>query len=61
MRGRMDASVALTVVAIVAALYACWTLYGAGSQATLWGAALVLVGLPIHLLMKRVAVAAAPE
>lgn len=61
MRGRMDASVALTVVAIVAALYACWTLYGAGSQATLWGAVLLLIGLPIHLLMKRVAVTTAPE
>jgi len=61
MRGRMDASIALTVVAIVAAVYSVWTLYGAGGQATLWGLVLLLAGLPIHLLMKRVAVVAAPE
>jgi len=61
MRGRMDASMALTVIAIVAALYSAWTLYGAGGQATLWGVVLLLAGLPIHLLMKRVAILDAPE
>lgn len=56
MLGRMDRSLALTLVSIVAALYSAWTLYGAGAEATLLGAVLLLAGLPVHLLMKRVVV-----
>jgi len=60
MQGRMPPSTALTVVAIVATLYSFWTLYGAGA-ASLWSLALLVIGLPIHWLIKRVAVVPAPE
>ena len=30
-----------------------WTFYGAGGQATAWGAALLATGLPVYFLMRR--------
>ena len=33
--------------------FALWTFYGAGLEATLWGAALLASGLPVYLLMRR--------
>lgn len=58
---RMDASMLLTALAIVAAVYSAWTLYGAGAQATLWGVVLLLVGLPVRVLTARAARSALPE
>ena len=52
---RMTATAPLTVLAILAALYSIWTLYGAGTKATLWGLVLLLAGLPVRFLMARVA------
>jgi APA family basic amino acid/polyamine antiporter len=34
-------------------LFALWTFYGAGLEATLWGLALLMTGLPVYLLMRR--------
>jgi APA family basic amino acid/polyamine antiporter len=34
-------------------LFALWTFYGAGLEATLWGFALLMSGLPVYLLMRR--------
>jgi len=39
-------------VAILAALYSVWTLYGAGAEAFLWSIALLAVGIPIHYTMR---------
>ncbi|MBO9543231.1 amino acid permease [Caulobacter sp.] len=52
---RMDATVGLTVLAILAALYSIWTLYGAGAQAALWGLVLLVAGLPVRFLTARAA------
>ena len=38
----------LAVVGALGALYAVWTLYGAGGSALLWGAVLLVVGLPVY-------------
>lgn len=40
------------VVAMLAAIYSAWTLYGAGAEAFWWAMALMAVGLPIYLGMK---------
>jgi APA family basic amino acid/polyamine antiporter len=34
-------------------LFALWTFYGAGLEATGWGLALLASGLPVYLLMRR--------
>ncbi|HEX8620424.1 MAG TPA: hypothetical protein VF718_00485 [Allosphingosinicella sp.] len=34
-------------------LFALWTFYGAGLEATGWGLALLLSGVPVYLLMNR--------
>ena len=54
-RGRMASSMPLTVLAILAAVYSIWTLYGAGASATLWGVVLLLAGLPVRFLTARAA------
>ncbi|MEA3065418.1 MAG: basic amino acid/polyamine antiporter, family [Sphingomonadales bacterium] len=35
------------------ALFALWTFYGAGLEATAWGLALLLSGVPVYLVMRR--------
>ncbi|WP_335582564.1 MULTISPECIES: amino acid permease [unclassified Caulobacter] len=60
MVGRMPPSRSLIVVALVATVYSFWTLYGAGA-ASLWSLLLLVLGLPIHWLIKRVAVVPASE
>ncbi|WP_454717705.1 amino acid permease [Caulobacter segnis] len=52
---RMTATMPLSVLAILAALYSIWTLYGAGAQATLWGLVLLIAGLPVRFLTARAA------
>ena len=47
-------SASLTAVAVVGILYSIWTLFGAGAEATGWGAVLLAVGLTIYLIMRRV-------
>jgi APA family basic amino acid/polyamine antiporter len=49
----MPRSAALTLLAAIAALYSVWTLYGAGYEATVWGAVLLAAGIPVYLLMRR--------
>jgi basic amino acid/polyamine antiporter, APA family len=42
----------LTAVTVVGLIYALWTLYGAGLEATGWGAVLLATGIPVYLLMR---------
>ena len=66
-RGRAKGAL-LTAAALVGAIYAGWTFYGAGAEATGWGAALLATGIPVYALMRwragstpaAVATAAAP-
>jgi APA family basic amino acid/polyamine antiporter len=50
---RMARSWTLGTLAALAALYSLWTLYGAGYEATGWGAALLVAGAPVYWLMRR--------
>jgi basic amino acid/polyamine antiporter, APA family len=43
---------ALLAVAALGALYAVWTLYGAGYDALKWGAALLVVGMLVYAAMR---------
>jgi APA family basic amino acid/polyamine antiporter len=54
-KGRMARSPMLAILAVLAALYSVWTLYGAGYEATAWGAALLIAGAPVYWLMRRAA------
>jgi APA family basic amino acid/polyamine antiporter len=38
---------------VIAALFSLWALWGAGTEALLWGAALLASGVPIYFLMRR--------
>ena len=40
-------------------VYSLWTFYGAGLEATGWGAVLLASGLPVYVLMRRSSRAAA--
>jgi APA family basic amino acid/polyamine antiporter len=51
-RGRLKGT-ALAVCATIGFLFSLWSYWGAGEQATLWGAALVATGIPILIVMKR--------
>jgi basic amino acid/polyamine antiporter, APA family len=42
----------LLAVAMLAALYSAWTLWGAGAEAFWWGMGLFALGLPLYFLMK---------
>lgn len=42
-----------TILALLALLYAIAMFFGAGSEATLWGLGLALIGLPIRYLSRR--------
>ncbi|MEA3003409.1 MAG: basic amino acid/polyamine antiporter, family [Sphingomonadales bacterium] len=52
-KGVMARSATMSLVAGLAALYSVWTLYGAGYEATAWGAALMGAGIPVYFLMRR--------
>lgn len=52
-RGEMTVGKGFWAILLVAALYSCWTIYGAGAEALLWGFALLLAGFPIFWLLAR--------
>ena len=43
---------ALTIAAVLGLIYSLWTFYGAGAEATAWGAALLATGVPIYFIMR---------
>jgi len=42
----------ITGAAAIGMIYAIWTFYGAGAQATAWGAALLATGVPVYFIMR---------
>jgi APA family basic amino acid/polyamine antiporter len=52
-QGKLKASAAVAVAAALAAIYALWTIVGAGKEAVAWGVALLIAGVPIYFLMRR--------
>jgi APA family basic amino acid/polyamine antiporter len=43
---------ALSVVAILGAIYSIWTIIGAGLEAFYWGIGLMVAGVPVYVAMK---------
>ena len=43
---------AITVAATLGVIYSIWTFYGAGGEATAWGAALLATGIPDYFVMR---------
>jgi APA family basic amino acid/polyamine antiporter len=41
------------IVASLALVYSIYALFGAGAEALLWGAVLLLAGLPVYFWMRR--------
>jgi basic amino acid/polyamine antiporter, APA family len=54
--GRLGAprrgTIPLAMVAVIAAAYSLWAIVGAGAEAVLWGAALLLLGVPLYFLVR---------
>jgi APA family basic amino acid/polyamine antiporter len=42
----------LSVIAVLGAIYAIWTIFGAGLEAIYWGIGLLLAGVPVYVAMK---------
>lgn len=42
----------LLIVTLLGTAYAIWTFYGAGAEATGWGAVLLATGIPVYFLMR---------
>jgi APA family basic amino acid/polyamine antiporter len=55
-RGRVTSRSAgwLATMGALGASYSLWAIAGAGRGAVVWGAILILAGLPVHALMRRV-------
>jgi APA family basic amino acid/polyamine antiporter len=55
-RGRVTSRSAgwLATMGALGASYSLWAIAGAGRVAVIWGAILILAGLPVHALMRRV-------
>jgi len=51
--GRIGASRGFEVIAAIGLLYAAWTFYGAGLEASIWSLAMTAAGLPIYIVMAR--------
>jgi APA family basic amino acid/polyamine antiporter len=43
----------LAAVALVGILFSLWAILGAGAEALLWGAALMVLGAPVYWTMRR--------
>ena len=52
-RGKLKGTAALSVVGVLAALYSVWTIWGAGTDAILWGFALLAAGVPVYFVTRR--------
>jgi APA family basic amino acid/polyamine antiporter len=48
-------------VALLGLIYSVWALIGTGSEVLMWGAGLLLAGLPVYFFMRRGARAAATQ
>jgi basic amino acid/polyamine antiporter, APA family len=53
MNGQIKASAGFIAVVVLAAVFALWTIYGAGTQALLWGLLLLAAGFPVYALGRR--------
>jgi APA family basic amino acid/polyamine antiporter len=52
-QGAMPRTAALAAAAMLGVIYGLWTFYGAGAEATGWGAVLLASGIPVYFLVRR--------
>ncbi len=50
--GQIKATPLFIGVVILAAIYSVWTVYGAGTEALLWGLLLLIAGIPIYAVVR---------
>ena len=50
--GTLKVGAGFKVILMLAALYSCWTIYGAGAEALVWGVALLLAGFPVFWILR---------
>jgi APA family basic amino acid/polyamine antiporter len=55
MPGARRRVVSLAIVGVITTVYSLWAIVGAGGEAVLWGAALLVLGAPVYFLVKRAA------
>jgi APA family basic amino acid/polyamine antiporter len=53
LRGARQGTLPLAIVGILATAYSLWAIVGAGAQAVLWGAGLLVLGLPLYFWLTR--------
>lgn len=58
--GRVAWSAGYATIAVAGLLYSLWALYGAGVEASAWSLAMTAAGLPVYLVMRRVARSSPP-
>jgi basic amino acid/polyamine antiporter, APA family len=51
-KGAVKANAAFPLIMALAAIYALWTIYGAGLEPLAWGLALLVAGIPIFALVR---------
>lgn len=52
LNGRLKTNAAFPLIMALAAIYAMWTIYGAGLEPLAWGLALLVAGIPIFALVR---------
>ncbi|HVM37573.1 MAG TPA: hypothetical protein VM265_04205, partial [Sphingomicrobium sp.] len=58
--GVLPRSAGIAALAALGLLYSVWTMYGAGGEATGWGAVLLAAGVAVYFIMTRI-VRSSPE
>jgi APA family basic amino acid/polyamine antiporter len=43
----------LAIIGILATVYSLWAIVGAGAEAVLWGAALLILGVPLYFWVRK--------
>lgn len=51
--GKIGTSRGFTAIALTGLVYALWTFYGAGLEASIWSLAMTATGVPVYLFMTR--------
>ena len=50
---KIEAGLGLKLAGVAGTLYSLWAIWGAGQDAMIWGLVLLLLGIPVHLAMRR--------
>jgi len=53
LNGELQASPVVLVIALLALVFAIWTIIGAGGEAVMWGLVLLAAGIPVYLWVRK--------